>query len=437
MTVPRTIILVEDDAALRHAIVQGLELAGFSVHAHADAESALAAIGPALDGVVLTDVRLPRMDGLELLARVRGIDGDIPVVVITGHGDVPMAVAALKQGAFDFLTKPFAMEHLSSVLGRALERRGLLAENRALRAAVAEAEAEAPMIGTSGSMTAVRAALRRLAAADLDALVEGESGTGKSLAAALLHRLGPRRARPLIAVDLATTPPEQAGWDLFGHAADSVPHTRLSRTGAIALSSGGTLLLENIDRADPALQLRLLRVLEEREVLPVGADRAEAVNPRIVATRDGRAAGLRPELHHRLSPGRIVLPPLRAREQDRLLLFQAFFAEAWQQLGGSAPPIPTMVADRVQGHDWPGNVRELRGYAFEVATGAGGAHGEDRVGLRERTAAFERAAIVGALERTQGNVVGALDLLKLPRKTLYEKFARYEIRPDSYRPDRR
>lgn len=425
------VLLVEDDADLRHAVTQALTLAGFDVRAHATAESALAALGPALDGVVVTDVRLPRMDGMELLDRIRAVDADIPVILITGHGDVPLAVTALRRGAFDFLTKPFAVDHLVAVLTRANEQRRLRSENRALRAAVLERERETPLLGDSAAMTRIRALVRRFAAADLDVLVEGERGTGKSLTAALLHTLGPRRSRPLIPIDLATLAPEQAELDLFGHAADSVAHTRLARRGAVVAADTGTLLIENVDAASSSVQARLLRLLEDREVLPLGAERPEMANVRIVATVTSGAGrpGLRGELIERLALGRLVLPPLRERDDDAAALFAAFMAEAHAQLGladGAAAALAPV------GREWHGNVRELRAYAFRAAAGEV-AESVDHAGLRERAAAFESTAISAALQQTQGNVVAALALLKIPRKTLYEKLTRYGIQPEAFR----
>lgn len=438
---PRRVMLVEDDDALRRAIVQGLELAGFTVGAFADAEQALVRLDDYADAAIVTDVRLPRMDGMQFLAAVRELDPDAPVVIMTGHGDVAMAVAALKQGAYDFLTKPFAIDHLSATLDRALERRRLVAENRRLRAAIAEQDG--PLLGDSAAMVRVRAAIRRYAAADVDALIEGESGTGKDLAGALLHRLGSRRARPLVTIDLAAATPEQVEWDVFGHAADSVPHTRLSRTGQLVHASGGTLLLDHIEQASPTLQARLLRALEDREVLPTGGDRPEPINPRVVAMTtldlaEPVAAGrFDAALYRRLAAARIQLPPLRARGEDRMLLFAAFVDEARTEL--DRPDGTIAEADRavLLGSDWPGNVRELRQFAFAAmlrGDNIGEADMAVAPSLRERTAAFERLVITDALNRTGGNVVAALALLGTPRKTLYDKFARYGIVPEDYRP---
>ncbi|RDE07053.1 sigma-54-dependent transcriptional regulator [Sphingomonas aracearum] len=436
-----TLLFVEDDDALRTATVQLLELAGFDVTAFADAESALAAVTPDFAGAVVTDIRMARMDGLELAAAIRGVDAEIPVILVTGHGDVPMAVAALRDGAFDFLAKPFAADHLVASLTRAVERRRLVLDNRALRAAMAAAEADSPLIGASPAMVRLRASIRQLAGADLDVLVEGETGTGKELVSVLLHRQGPRRARPFVAVNCAALPEGLAEIELFGHAADSVPHSRLARDGRIVASSGGTLLLDEVDSMPLAMQARLLRVLEEREVQPIGADRPQPVNLRVVATSKSDLSALveqgrfRADLLYRLSTVRLRVPPVRERGDDVLLLFAAFVAEARAELGREVR-LPDGAADRLRTHDWPGNVRELRNHAFAVVLGMEGATQGEAAPLpplAARVAAFEAGAIEEALRRTGGQVTRAIDLLGLPRKTFYDKVNRLGIDVASFR----
>lgn len=438
----QTVVFVEDDEALRAATVQALELAGLTVSAFAGAEAALAAVSADFDGVIVSDIRMPRMDGLQFLARVRTLDRDLPVILVTGHGDVPMAVSALRDGAFDFLTKPFATDHLVAAIRRALERRGLLIENRRLRAAVDAGEAESPLIGQSAAIVAVRAAIRSLAIADVDVLIEGETGTGKDLVARLLHRSGERRAHAFVAVHCGALSEMTAGIELFGHAADSVSHTRLSRAGAVATSHGGTLLLDGIDALPLAAQAALLRVIEEREVQPIGAARADPVNLRVVATSDvdltqavanGR---FRADLYHRLAATRLRIPPLRERDHDRMILFVAFVDQAREQLDRPDYAIEESDRRHVLTHDWRGNVRELRNFAFErvlaSATAPTTRHA-DGGNLPSRVADFETGMIVDALRASGGNVVKAVEMLGIPRKTLYYKLARYGIDPDAFR----
>jgi two-component system, NtrC family, C4-dicarboxylate transport response regulator DctD len=436
------VIFVEDDEALRAATEQALLLAGFEVAAFADAEAALAAINRDFDGVVVSDIRMPRIDGLELLARLRTLDPELSVILVTGHGDVPMAVKALQQGAADFLTKPFATDHLAASIRRALDRRALVLENRRLREAVGRLEGGDGLIGESAPMVALRETIRRIASADVDVLVEGETGTGKELVARMIHREGPRRGRPFVAVNCGALSEATAEIELFGHAADSVAQTRLSRVGQIAASDGGTLLLDEVDSMPPGLQARLLRVLEEREVQPIGAERPIPLNLHGTATTESDLAAasaqghFRPDLYYRLATLRLRVPPVRERDADRVLLFAAFLAEASESLGRDELALEGAIHARLHHHDWPGNVRELRNFAYEAvlgATAATPAPSEANGSLPEQVAAFEAALIRDALARHKGNVQDTTRELGLPRKTFYDKMARYGIAAADFR----
>jgi len=436
------VMFVEDDAQLRAATVQTLELAGLSVRPFASATAALPELDMDFPGAIVSDIRMPGIDGLQLLERVRAIDRDIPVILITGHADVAMAVGALRDGAFDFLTKPFATDHLVAATHKALEKRLLVLDNRRLRAAAAAEEAS-PLIGDSAMMVQLRDTIRQLARADIDVLVEGETGTGKELVALLLHRLGARRARPFIAVNCGALPDALAEIELFGHGADSVPHTRLARVGQIEASSGGTLLLDEIDSMPPAAQAGLLRVLEEREVHPIGDTRPRSVDLRVIATSKadlGRAAAegrFRADLYYRLNVVRVRVPPLRERREDVAALFASFVEQAKQQTGGDDFALTDGMRRHLRDHDWPGNVRELRNFAFSAVLGLAEPPAPRAVAgqpsLPARLAEFEAGVIEAALSATLGNVAAALPLLGIPRKTFYDKVARLGIRIEDFR----
>jgi len=290
------------------------------------------------------------------------------------------------------------------------------------------------VIGQSGAFLDALERASRAAALDRPVLVIGERGTGKELVAERLHRLSPRWDQPLIVMNCAALPEGIAEIELFGHAADSVPHTRLSRVGRIASSSGGTLLLDEIDSMPLAMQARLLRVLEEREVQPIGAERPEAVDLRVIATAKedvGRAVAegrFRADLYYRLATMRLRVPALRECGGDVFLLFAAFIEEAKQQLGVGEVALDAGTHAHLAGHPWPGNARELRNFAFEVASGrsveAQAGPGQD---LPTRLARFEENLIRDALRRHGGRVARALDELGVPRKTLYDKIARLGI----------
>ena len=437
------VCFVEDDPALRDATVQALELAGFAVQAFVSADRALPTIGPDFAGAIISDIRMRGLDGLQLFARVRAIDPDIPVILVTGHADVAMAVGALREGAFDFLTKPFVTDHLIAATRRALEKRLLVLDNRRLRAVAEAQQASEPLIGDSPPMARLRAAIRQVAASDIDVLVEGETGAGKELVAMMVHRFSARRSHPFIAVNCGALPEALAEVELFGHAADSVPHTRLARPGQIENSNGGTLLLDEIDSMPLAVQSKLLRVLEEREVQPIGAARPRAIDLRVIATSKADLAALvadgrfREDLFYRLNVVRLRVPPLRERRDDIPALFALFIAEARTRIGGAAFALTDTVRQHLTTHDWPGNVRELRNYAIQAVLGMAEAPATelqaDRYPLAERVRRFEASVIEAVLRETGGNVTAAQAILQTPRKTLYEKMARHDINAATFR----
>ncbi|MDF7777169.1 sigma-54 dependent transcriptional regulator [Sphingomonas sp. AOB5] len=441
----QTVFFVDDDAELRTANSQSLELAGIEVRAFADAQSALNEIDAGFEGVLVSDIRMPRIDGLQLFARVAGIDPEIPVILITGHADVAMAVSALRDGAFDFLPKPFAADHLIAAVRRALETRRLVLDNRRLRAAAVEVDS--PLIGDSAAMVRLRESIAQVARAEIDVLLEGETGTGKELVAAMLHRQSPRAPRPFVAVNCAALPEAFAEIELFGHAADAVPNARFARTGRIEASSRGTLFLDEIDGMPIALQARLLRVLEEREVQPLGSDRPVSLDLRVIAATKRDLAEMvaegsfRSDLYFRLNVVRLNIPPLRERRGDIPQLFAHFTAEAADQTAQGEFRMTDAIRRRLLEHDWPGNVRELRNFAFSAALGLSeqpdAAPEEGAMALTESVGRYEESLIRETMTRAGGSVTRAMALLQTPRKTLYDKFRRYGIVPEDYRRSRK
>lgn len=438
------IVFVEDDDQLREANSQTLELAGMQVLPFAGAEPAAAHLTPDFEGVVVSDIRMPRMDGLELFSRILEIDPEIPVILITGHADVATAVSALRKGAFDFLTKPFAADHLVGTVRKALEVRRLVIENRRLRAALVDESGDSPLIGDSAVMVQLRETISQLALADIDVLVEGETGSGKELVATMLHRQGPRRSRPFIALNCGALPEEAAEAELFGHDIGATSQVRGSRVGRIESSSHGTLFLDEVDSMSPSVQTRFLRVLEEREVLPLGADRPRQVDLRVVAAAkrdllEAVSAGeFRSDLYYRLNVVRLRIPPLRERREDVPQLFAHFVAGALSQVGKSSFRMSDSIRRHLVDHDWPGNVRELRNFAFTAVLGLfrkndGGQATDPGIPLPQRIERFEASIIQEALEATGGSIRDTIERLKVPRKTLYDKLARYGIDPNRYR----
>lgn len=437
----QTIFFVDDDASLRAANVQTLDLAGLAVEAFADAASVLPHIARDFPGIVVTDIRMPGMDGLELRAAIHAIDPDIPVVLITGHADVTMAVRALHDGAFDFLAKPFAADHLVGVVRRALAHRALILDNRRLSAAAAAIDS--PLIGESPAMERLRETIAQLAQADIDVLVEGETGTGKELVAHMLHRQSRRSAASLVAVNCAALPHELAEAELFG--SDLVDRTsgKLGQAGRIRSAHRGTLFLDEIDTMHPVVQAKLLRVIEEREVQPVGASAPEPVDLRVVAATKTdlmdavRAGDFREDLYYRLHVVKLRIPPLRERRSDIPQTFAYFLDEAAAKMGAEGFRIDDAVRRHLVEHDWPGNVRELKNFAYSVVLDLPSDPGRSALApdmsLAERMARFEATILRDTLAAAKGDIAAAMALLGVPRKTLYDKLARHTINPRDFR----
>ncbi|MBY9064517.1 sigma-54 dependent transcriptional regulator [Sphingomonas yunnanensis] len=428
---PLRVVLIDDDEGLRTALADSFAIAGLEVEPYGDARAALARLDADFRGIVVSDLRMPRMDGHALFEAVAARDPELPVILMTGHGDIAMAVAALKQGAFDFIAKPFAADHLIASARRALEMRRLVLENRRLRVAAAEAESHYPLIGETPAMVRLRDTIRQLADVDVDVLVEGETGTGKELVALLLHRWSHRRARQFVAVDCAALPDAVADEALFGSRA---------QPGRVADADRGTLFLDEIDSMSPALQGKLLRVVEERELpQPGGAPRV--VNLRVVAAAKTDLAAavaegrFRADLLYRLETVRLRIPPLRERRADVPLLFAYFLGEAAERFGRERPNIDPAVEARLVADDWTGNVRELRNYATRVVLGVaeGAPSAADQLPLAERVDRFEAATIRAALDRVRGDVAAAAAELQLPRRSLYDRLQRHGIEPAAFR----
>jgi two-component system, NtrC family, C4-dicarboxylate transport response regulator DctD len=440
------IAIIDDEANIRSALRQIFELEQFEVIEFADGESALAAIQPSFTGIVISDLRMPGMDGNALFDRLYRMDPELPIIMISGHGDVATAVDLVRRGAYDFLTKPFAADSLISTVKRAFEKRALVMENRALRAAPTFKLADT-ILGDSAEIEQLRQTVKQLAQADIDVLLTGESGTGKSHITEILHRQSVRGRKPMITVDCGTLQAEHADSLLFGHVSGAFPGAQFPRTGQLLLANGTTLCLDHVDRLSPALQTRILHSLETRSVLPIGANQAHSSNFRTISATssdiDGKLdnGAFDPSLYFRLASFRLEVPPLRARKGDVIVLFRAFLTEACAEMKRDVPILSQAIWRRLQDHDWPGNVRELRSFAANVALGLGYSDisvrsldsGDHQSGLKEAVAEYEASLIRSMLEQQGGDVAATIATLQLPRKTFYDKLARHKIDPNDYR----
>ncbi|HVL20445.1 MAG TPA: sigma-54 dependent transcriptional regulator [Amaricoccus sp.] len=434
------VIFVDDDPDLRRATAQMLKLAGFEVQAFEAAPAALAALGAEFAGPVVSDIRMPRMSGLELFERVRAIDPEIPVILVTGHADVDLAVQAVKDGVYDFIAKPYDAARLAGTVARAAEKRRLVLENRRLREAAAGVGEDVALVGESRGVVRLRETIRQVADAAVDVLVLGETGAGKEVVAALLHRWSGRRGN-FVALNCGALPESVLESELFGHEAGAFTGAAKRRVGRIEHANGGTLFLDEIESCPPAIQVKLLRVLETREVEPLGTNERRRLDLRVVAATkvdlgDPAARGdFRADLYYRLNVVTLRIPPLRDRRGDTGLLFALFARRAAERFGRPVPAITPTIRQRLEGYDWPGNVRELIHYADRVTLGLEpeldapvDAAAEAPAGtLPELVERYEAGLIRDALARHHGDVRLTFEALGVPRKTFYDKLRRYGI----------
>jgi two-component system C4-dicarboxylate transport response regulator DctD len=434
------ILFVDDEAPMRHAVTQWLGLAGFEMLVHDKATSALRAVSADFPGILVTDLKMEGMDGMELLRRTQQIDPELPVVVITGHGDVEIAVEAMRLGAYDFIEKPFAPERFLEVVRRACEKRQLVVENRRLRRAVSEQTLSARIIGTSTAAERLRVSVAELAGTDVSVIVYGETGVGKDLVARCIHDFSRRHKANYVAVNCAAVPETMFESEFFGHEAGAFTSASRARVGKIEHASGGTLFLDEIDSMPLSTQAKLLRALQERVIERLGSNRNIAVDLRPIAASklDLRAASsdgrFRSDLYYRLSVAELTIPPLRERIEDVPLLFEYFAASAAAAHERELRPITSATLTMLISHQWPGNVRELRNAAERYALGLPGPlmpqasdAGSERLSLAEQVEAFERALIERCLTETGGKISTVLERLKIPRRTLSEKMVRLGI----------
>ncbi|MCD0506051.1 sigma-54-dependent transcriptional regulator [Bordetella petrii] len=444
---PIEVVFVDDDTDLLQATVQTLRLHDMHVRPHASAATALQDLDREFGGVLVTDVRMPGIDGLQLFERVRAIDADIPVILISGHLDVPLAVQAMHDGAYDVINKPYPGELLIAAIARAAEKRRLVLANRRLRHAIdQDAAGDLAFIGDTPAMERVRHTLRHIADANVDVLIEGETGTGKEVVATLLHQLSRRRHHPLVAINCGALPESVIESELFGHEPGAFTGAQKKRIGRIEHANGGTLFLDEIESMPPAMQVKLLRVLETRQVAPLGTNDIRPVDLRVVAATKvdlGQASmreSFREDLYYRLNVVTIHLPPLRERRDDIPLLFAHHAGRAAQRFQRDVPPLTAAVRQHLLQHHWPGNIRELAHFAERFVLGVlpdaapAGAPpaGAALPSLPRQMEEHEARLIREALARHQGDIKATLQDLGLPRKTFYDKLQRHGIDRQAY-----
>ncbi|RUS58549.1 sigma-54-dependent Fis family transcriptional regulator [Pseudorhodobacter sp. E13] len=429
-----TVFIVDDDADHLAALADLVEVGGHSVRAFERAQDAVEAAAATPPDAILTDLRMPGMDGMDLLAAIATQARDIPVIMLTGHGDVAQAVRAIQAGAEDFLEKPYDAAHLLSVLARALRA-------RATRAEVARLQKELSLksgaiLGESPAITALNERLSALAPLDVDVILTGETGTGKELAARALHAASKRAQGPYVALNCAALPEALFELEVFGHAAAAFPGAQ-EKPGKLEAANGGSLVLDEVESMPLPLQGKLLRALQERQVERIGENHLRPLDIRILTTSktDLRAAcaegRFRADLFYRLAGAEVALPPLRNLGPDIALIFAHYVSLAARRYGRDAPEITIGLRRDLMRRDWPGNVRELKSMAERFALGLGVGPAADLPKgetLPERMADYEAREITAALDRYGQSVERAAQALGVPRRTLADKMARYGIK---------
>ena len=427
--------VVEDDRDHRLALCDLIEAAGYRAEGFAEGRAALAAA--TRPDLVLTDLRMPGMDGQALLQAVRARDPDCPVILISGHGELTQAVQAMRAGAEDFLEKPYDGMHLLTVIERGLRTRATRDELGRLQDRIARRD-EGGLLGQSAAITALRARIAALAPTDLDIVVTGETGTGKELIARALHRASARATGPFVAVNCAALPESLFEIEIFGHVAGAFPGAQ-DKPGKLEAASGGTLMLDEVEAMPEAIQPTLLRALQERMVERLGENQLRPLDLRIIATSktDLRPRTLdgsfRADLFYRLAGAEITVEPLRALGEDIVLLFSHYAGLAAARYGREMPVVDYGLKQRLLRRPWPGNVRELKALAERFTLGLDIPEGTDRPlaapeSLADRVAAFEAREIRLALEHCRGNTERAAKALGMARRTLNDKISRYGIR---------
>ncbi|NVK18906.1 MAG: sigma-54-dependent Fis family transcriptional regulator [Methylocystaceae bacterium] len=439
------VLFIDDEMHIRLSAKQTLELAGFDVVCLETAEEALKQIEQGWPGIVITDIKMPNMDGLEFMARVQKIDKDLPVILITGHGDVTMAVQAMRDGAYDFIEKPFPSDLLSDVASRAMEKLSLLKENRELRAKLQkQGDLASGILGKSKPIEHLRSQIANIANTETDVLIAGETGTGKEMVARCLHENSNRHNGHFVAVNCGAMPENLFESELFGFEPGAFPGSNTRRIGKIEYSSGGTLFLDEIETLPLSMQVKLLRVLQERSIERLGSNQVLPLNLRIVAStkadllNEVEKGNFREDLYYRLSVVMVHTPPLRNWKEDIPALFQHFAIEASEKFGRPLPDMKNAQTESLMSHNWPGNVRELKNASERFILSQGQnplqsdmaqppASRESTKSLAEKVETYEKALIMQALEQTEGSIKEALDILDIPRKTLSDKMKKYDI----------
>lgn len=447
------ILLVDDDPMVRKSTAQWLSISGFDVQECENAEQAITQLNEDFAGILLTDVRMPGMDGLSLMSHALQQIPQLPVILLTAHGDIDMAMDAMRQGAYDFQEKPFIPERLVEVVHRACEKRQLMLENRRLQTEVTQRSGlDQRLIGISPAIQLLRQEIMKLAELDTNVIVYGETGTGKELVTQCLHDFSKRRDHNFVAINCGALPENLIESELFGHEAGAFTGAGKKRVGKFEYADGGTLLLDEIESMPTQLQIKLLRTLQEGVIERLGANKTINVNLRVIAATKSDLLhddNFRQDLFYRLNVSQLYIPPLRQRLEDVPLLFSYYANQAAQQQGFDFVDLNEQAIRSLQHYQWPGNVRELKNIAvryaldpqcnlhellFQPQTAQLDEQPQEQqqLPLALQVAEFEAKVISTCLAQHQGNIKEVMAHLDLPRRTLNQKMQKYGLNRSDY-----
>ncbi|MFQ6008042.1 MAG: sigma-54-dependent transcriptional regulator [Candidatus Zixiibacteriota bacterium] len=448
------ILVVDDKDSLRNMLSETLNEEGHQVDCAADGRRALELVHNKSYDLVLTDLKMPDIDGLEVLSSVKDVDSDTSVIVMTAYGTIEDAVAAMKKGAYDFITKPFDTEHLCVLINRALENRRLIAENTLLRQELLAGHGFSDIIGQDVKMVEICRLIQKVAKSDASVLLQGESGTGKELFARAIHSLSLRKDRPYITINCAAIPRELLENELFGSEKGAFTGAHARKMGKFEIANTGTIFLDEIGDMDLALQAKLLRVLQEKNFERLGGTRPIEVDVRVIAATNMdlneliKAKRFREDLYYRLSVFPIAIPPLRERPADIVRLAEYFVVKYCQEMKKATKSLSKDAVSLLEKYHWPGNVRELENTIERAVILAEGKkitpdhlairlQNTDEIRLREGAGLkeigahaqmqAEKATIIRVLKQVRGNKRKCARILQIDYTTLFDKIKKYHI----------
>jgi len=454
----KEIFFVDDDTNFLHAMKLIMRKTAFKIKTFSEPLEMLSEIQAGWHGVIVTDINMPLIDGFEVLNRVKKLDEEIPVIVLTGNGEVENVLKALRAGAYDFLEKPLSKEYLISSANRALEKRQLTLENKSLRKQIKKSAGVQEFIGQSNSMSRLKDTLKTIALSDASVMLIGETGAGKEVVSNYIHQCSERKSKPFTAINCGAIPENLMDSELFGHEAGAFTGATTTRKGKFEECNGGTLFLDEVNSMPMSMQVKLLRFLEQRVIEKVGSNKLIPLDVRVIAAsqvplKEAVDKGdFREDLYYRLNVIPVKIPALRERPEDIALLFNHFLFQFCTQYQRELIEAPQSIISKLMSYSWPGNVRELRNTAERyIITGVlpenldtsvvsvtssnkeNNFTASSELPIADRVGQYEKHLIEDELTKQNGSVVNTCDALGIPRKTLYDKMKKYSIKPAEFK----